>query len=274
MKKNQPFSTRITRSGHGEKALARLMEKRSRARSPAAPSRSEIAYQQLREAIQTGLIGPNIHLSEVDLAAWLKMSRTPVREAMRRLESEGLLLNQPFRGAVVMTLDETHIRELYAVRELLEVAAVGWCAVHADESNIRAIREVLEQESTCLRNPRALIDLNRRFHQEICSGAHNQFLAKTLGAIQGSFALLGKSNLLSEDRARASHREHRAILDAIEKRDRKRAEVAARTHIQTSLQQRLKQYAKTGTTGRRGVEKLKISDTNETISGLANIQPK
>lgn len=274
MKKNQPSSPRTTRSGHGEKALVRLMEKRSRGRAPGAPSRSEIAYQQLRQAIQVGLIEPNIHLSEVDLAAWLKMSRTPVREAMRRLESEGLLLNQPFRGAVVMTLDETHIHELYAVRELLEVAAVGWCALHADESNIRAIREVLEQEGNWLRNPRALIDLNRRFHQEICNGAHNQFLVKTLGAIQSSFALLGKSNLLSEERARASHREHLAILNAIEKRDRKRAEEAARAHIQTSLQQRLKQYAKIAATGGRSSQKLKITDTNEFASSLADMGPE
>lgn len=247
------------------------MEKRSRARSPGAPSRSEVAYRQLRQAIQVGLIEPNIHLSEADLAAWLKMSRTPVREAMRRLESEGLLLNQPFRGAVVMTLDETHIRELYAVRELLEVAAAGWCAVHADESDIRAIRGVLQQENTCLRNPRALIDLNRRFHQDICNGAHNQFLAKALGAIQSSFALLGKSNLLSEERARASHREHLVILDAIEKRDRKRAEETARAHIQTSLEQRLKQYAKTAAAGGRDSQKLKITDTDEIAPSLVNM---
>lgn len=193
-----------------------------------------------------GLIEPDVHLSELDLASWLKMSRTPVREAMRRLESEGLLLNQPFRGAVVMRLDEHHIRELYAVRELLEVAAAGWCADHADPSNVRAITDIVEEESRCLDDPRALIELNRRFHHEICEGAHNPFLAKTLRAIQDSFALLGKSNLLSGDRARSAHREHRAILDAIGKRDRKRAEEAARMHVQMSLKQRLRQYAVKG----------------------------
>lgn len=252
---------RGSRSDESDKALVRLMEKRSKRRSPDSPSRSEVAYQQIRQAIQVGLIEPNIHLSEVDLAEWLNMSRTPVREAMRRLESEGLVVNQPFRGAVVRTLDESHIRELYAVRELLEVAAVGWCALHANHANIRAIRDVLEEEARSLEEPRALIDLNRRFHHEICKGAHNQFLVKTLGAIQSSFALLGKSNLLREDRARAAHREHRAILDAIEKRDREKAEEVARTHVQMSLKQRLKEYAKTdagaGSAGRRRGEREK-----------------
>lgn len=244
MKKTRRYAVRATRTGQSEKALVRLLGKRSKAESPDSPSRSEVAYQQLRRAIQGGIFEANIRLTEVDLAAWLKMSRTPVREAMRRLESEGLLLNQPFRGAVVMTLDKSQIRELYAVRELLEVTAVGWCAVHAEASNIRAMKEILEKESTCLRDPWALIDLNRRFHQEVCNGAHNHFLLRTLATIQSSIALLGKSNLLSEERARASHEEHCAIFNAIEKRARKRAERAARIHVRISLKQRLEQYAK------------------------------
>jgi len=235
-----PVKRRIAAASPSDKALARLVGRGGKGRSHAAPSLSERAYQALRRAIQEGILETNTHLTEVDLAAWLQMSRTPVREAMRRLESEGVLLNQPFRGAVVVTLEESDVRELFAVRELLEVAAARWCAVNARDAEIRAMKELIEAESGQLQDPRALIDLNRRLHQEICNGAHNQFLRKALSSVQSSFMLLGKSNLLSADRARASHREHRAILDAIEKRDLRGAEQAAKAHVQTSLHTRLK----------------------------------
>jgi DNA-binding GntR family transcriptional regulator len=240
MTKVRPGSRQITPLSESEKALARLVQKRTAAATPDAPPLSETAYQRILRAIQEGTIECNTHLTEADLATWLQMSRTPVREAMRRLGSDGLLLNQPFRGAVVMTLSGEDVKELYAVRALLEVAAAGWCAQNANDAEMRAMREIIEMESRCLRDPRALIDLNRKFHREICSGAHKHFLRRTLASIQGAFALLGKSNLLSEERARASHREHHAILAAIEKRDRKGAERAAQIHVQNSLKQRLK----------------------------------
>ncbi len=231
--------------------LAGLVAKRAKLESPDLPSLSEVAYRQLRRAIQGGMIESNVRLTETDLAEWLKMSRTPVREAMRRLQSEGLLLNQPFRGATVVGLDEHHLRDLYAVRELLEVAAVVWCASHANQDDINALEEILAKESTALQDAWTLIDLNQRFHQTICRGAHNEFLLRALSAIQSSFALLGKSNLLSEERARESHGEHLAILDAIRRQDSTAAERAARLHVQTSLSQRLKQYAAEQRTARR-----------------------
>ena len=127
------------------------------------------------------------------------------------------------------------------VRELLEVAAAGWCAVNASDAEIRAMREMIEIESRQLDDASTLIDINRRLHQEICNGAHNGFLRKALATVQSSFALLGKSNLLSRQRAEASHQQHLAILAAIEQRDRVGAEQAARMHVQTSLAERLRE---------------------------------
>jgi DNA-binding GntR family transcriptional regulator len=230
-------------AGGSRQGLARLRERGGKAALHATPSLSEKAYQALRRALQEGVLEPNTHLTEVDLAAWLQMSRTPVREAMRRLESEGVLRNEPFRGATVVTLDEKDVRELFAVRELLEVAAAGWCAVQAGDAEIATLRAIVEAEAAQMDDPRALFDLNRQLHQEICNGAHNAFLSKALAAVQSSFTLLGKSNLLDKERARASHREHLALLAAIGNRDRAGAESAARAHVQTSLRQRLKRLA-------------------------------
>ncbi|HEX2831068.1 MAG TPA: GntR family transcriptional regulator [Burkholderiales bacterium] len=222
-------------------ALARITGRRDKAPSPASQPLGERAYRALREAIHEGTIEPDTHLTEVDVAAWLQMSRTPVREAMRRLESEGVLRNQPFRGAVVVAIDERQLRELYAVRELLEVAAAGWCAANATEAQLDALREITAAESKATRDPRALSKLNRRFHDEICQGARNEFLLKALATVHTSFALLGKSNLLTAGRARVSIAEHRELLAAIEKRDTEAAEAAARKHVRRSLEQRLKE---------------------------------
>jgi DNA-binding GntR family transcriptional regulator len=227
-----------------ELAFARLKRRARSAPSPAGPSLSERAYQALRTAIQQGEIEPNTRLTEVDLAQWLQMSRTPVREAMRRLESEGVLANEPFRGATVVALGESDLNELYAVRELLEVAAAGWCAVNATDAELAAMREILAREERAADDPAHLYELNRELHRAICNGAHNTFLLKSLATVQGSFTRLGKSNLIDAARAKASMAEHRKLVAAIANRDRKAAEAAARAHVRTSLAQRLKALKK------------------------------
>lgn len=208
-----------------------------------ARSLGAVAAQEIRRAIQEGRIPTGTHLTETDVAGWLGMSRTPIREAMRRLESEGLLLNQPFRGAMVMRLDVEDIRQLFAVRELLESAAAGWCAEHATVAEIEAMRELLEQEARELADPRALMALNRRFHDAVLDAARNHFLRKATVGVQASFPLLGDSNLLDEPRAREAHAQHRKILEAVVRRDRAGAEAAARVHVRASRDYRLARVA-------------------------------
>ncbi len=202
-------------------------------------SLAEVACDEIRHAIREGRVPTGAHLTENELAGWLGMSRTPVREAMRRLESEGLLLNQPFRGALVMRLDVEDMQQMFAVRELLEPAAVVACALRATESEIAALREVLRREAAVLGNPAALIPLNRQFHDLILEAARNQFLKKAIAAVYSLIPLLGDSNLLDEPHARAAHLQHLAILEAIEARDGARAESLARSHVSHSLECRL-----------------------------------
>ncbi len=219
-------------------ALARLTSRQSPATADAR-SLGEVAALEIRRAIQEGRLATGTHLTETDIAEWLGMSRTPVREAMRKLESEGLLLNQPFRGAMVMRLDAEDIRQLFAVRELLESAAAGWCAQNATAAEIEVMRDLSRQEAEALADPRALMGLNRRFHDAILDAAHNHFLRKAAIGVQASFPLLGNSNLLDKPRARAAHAQHLTILEAIEARDVTRAEAAAREHVRHSLEYRL-----------------------------------
>jgi DNA-binding GntR family transcriptional regulator len=226
------------RAAPDEGALERIAARRMPAASDGR-SLAEVACDEIRRAIREGRVPTGAHLTEMELAGWLGMSRTPVREAMRRLESEGLLLNQPFRGALVMRLDVEDMQQMFAVRELLEPAAAAACALRATESEIAALREVLSREAGVLGKPAALITLNRQFHDLILEAARNQFLKKAIAAVYSLIPLLGDSNLLDEPHARAAHLQHLAILEAIEARDAARAELLARSHVSHSLKCRL-----------------------------------
>jgi DNA-binding GntR family transcriptional regulator len=227
-----------SRAAPDEGALQRIAARRMPSAGDGR-SLAEVACDEIRRAIREGRVPTGAHLTENELAGWLGMSRTPVREAMRRLESEGLLLNQPFRGALVMRLDAEDMQQMFAVRELLEPAAAAGCALLATDSEIVVLREVLRQEAEVLGNPAALITLNRQFHDLILEAARNQFLKKAIAAVYSLIPLLGDSNLLDEPHARAAHLQHLAILDAIEARDAARAELLARSHVSHSLKCRL-----------------------------------
>lgn len=235
-------SKRPARSSPDDSALQRIAA-RSVPAGGNARSLAEVACDEIRRAIREGRVATGAHLTEVDLAAWLGMSRTPIREAMRRLQSEGLLLNQPFRGALVMRLDADDMRQMFAVRELLEPAAAAACAVNAGPADIAALKAILDEEAVKLDNPAALIPLNRQFHDIILESARNQFLSKAIAGVYSLIPLLGDSNLLNGRHAREAHAQHLEIVDAIERRDAARAEVVAREHVRASLQTRLARIA-------------------------------
>jgi DNA-binding GntR family transcriptional regulator len=235
-------SKRPARNAPEEAPLQRIAVRRIAAAGDAR-SLAEVACDEIRKGIREGRIATGEHLTEVDLAAWLGMSRTPIREAMRRLQSEGLLLNQPFRGALVMRLDADDMRQMFAVRELLEPAAAAACALNAGPLEIAALKAILDQEAVQLDNPAALIPLNRQFHDIILESARNQFLSKAIAGVYSLIPLLGDSNLLNGPHAREAHVEHRDIIDAIEHHDASRAEAVAREHVRQSLKTRLARIA-------------------------------
>ncbi len=231
-------SKRAARNVPDDSALQRIAARRVPVGGDAR-SLAEVACDEIRRAIREGRVATGAHLTEVDLASWLGMSRTPIREAMRRLQSEGLLLNQPFRGALVMRLDADDMRQMFAVRELLEPAAAAACAANAGPAEIAALRAILEQEAALLNDPAALIPLNRQFHDIILESARNQFLSKAIAGVYSLIPLLGDSNLLNGPHAREAHAQHQAIVDAIERHDAARAEAVAREHVRHSLKTRL-----------------------------------
>lgn len=205
-----------------------------------APARDlgEAAYARIRAALREGSLAPGERLTELDLAARFGVSRTPVRQAIARLEAEGLLTHEPRRGLTVTRPDHQQVVELYVMREVLEAAAARLAAQHASETEIAAMVEVLDREPDAFGDARALMTVNMRLHGLLYLAAHNRYLLRSLEQIEATMSLL--PTLLSwGGRAAAAHEEHRAIISAIVARDGDAAEEAARRHARAAQKHRL-----------------------------------
>lgn len=207
--------------------------------APRHGARSEHVYQRLRDAIQQGEIKSGDRVMEIQVADWLNVSRTPVRDAIRRLEAEGILEHEPRNGLVVARLDRQAVLELYVMREMLEGTAARLCARHASEMEIQDLADLVERERQLGEDYEALARHNRRFHEAIRRGAHNRYLQKSLAAVD-ELGLLGSPLMLLPHRARAAATEHARLVDAIQRRDAEAAEEAARQHVRAAQRERLK----------------------------------
>lgn len=204
-----------------------------------ALSRAEQAYWRLREAIHAGELKPGDRLLEEKLARMLGFSRTPVHEALARLESEGLAMKDPSRGMVVIELDASMIAELYAVRETLEGTAAALAARHASEGEILALKQIADRDRSLSQDPKRLASNNRLFHEALYRSAHNRYLLKTLKALYESMALVRTSLAYSAQRIRLTIEQHQAMVAAIERQDSRSAEEIARTHVRDAGKARL-----------------------------------
>lgn len=202
---------------------------------------SERAFRSLLDAIQKGELKPGARMREVDLAGSLGISRTPVREALGRLISEGLVVNDKVRGMIVAELDHGEVNELYAMREVLEGTAARFAAQHASEVEISILLELVERDRQLTsEQPADLVANNRLFHDTLYRAAHNRYLVKTLNTLRETMALLGQTTLMQIGRSEKAIDEHAAIVRAIQNRDPEAADNAAREHIRAAHRTRLK----------------------------------
>jgi len=183
---------------------------------------------------------PGERVMEIEVAEWLNVSRTPVRDAIRRLEAEGMLAHEPRNGLVVAKLDRQAVMELYVMREVLEGTAARLCARHASDMEVLELDQLIRHEREMQGNYEALARHNRRFHEAVHRGAHNRYLEKSLYAVTDSMGLLGKSQMLMPHRARTALAEHTELAKAIRNRDPDTAEQAARRHVRAAQAERLK----------------------------------
>ncbi|WP_144639867.1 GntR family transcriptional regulator [Bordetella genomosp. 13] len=199
-----------------------------------ANSQAFAAYNEIKRRILGGDFAPGARLRETEVAELLTLGRTPVREALKRIQDEGLLRQEPGRGLVVAEMDQQEVGELYAMRESLESTAASLAAQHASEA------EILNMEAILMEGDNDPVAQNLRFHEAIYSAAHNRYLMRLLRTLTDTTYLLGRSTLASPVRAEAALREHSAIVAAIRARDPEAAAAAARHHIHQALMERLK----------------------------------
>lgn len=218
---------------------ARVPHARAKSRPAASnkdgASRAELAYTNLRAAIHGGRFGPGERIREADIAQWLGVSRTPVRDALKRLESDGILASAPRRGLVVAQLDQQQVSELYTVRDVLEGLAGRLAAEHATTAEIAAMRDLLERQARARADDLSgLVRLNQLFHEVVSRAARNQYLIGVLDSFQSSLALLPGTTYAATGRPASALKEHTEIVDAIEHRDAERAERLSREHMRAA----------------------------------------
>ena len=199
------------------------------------------AYHYIIQSLEDGSMPPGTRLRETELAADIGLSRTPIREALNQLMSEGLVVNDPKRGLIITELDQNMVGELYEMRRVLESTAAALAARHATDVEIAVLRQIIERDQD-LNDPTALAQNNRLFHQTLYQCAHNRYLLKTLHVLQNAMLLLGKSTLAESGRPSVAREEHAQIIDALEQRDPDRAQEVASRHISEAYKVRLSRF--------------------------------
>lgn len=198
------------------------------------------AYTLIVEAIEAGTYKPGDRLVESELAERLGVSRTPVREALQRLETQSML-SRDGRSLIVATLDHNQLAELYAVRTELEGLAARLAARHATDEEIRVLASMVADDRALLGgDPRALSRANKRFHRQIHLASHNRYLVQQLDLVHRSMALMANTSFAAEGRDEVALDEHAEIVSAIAAHDGEASYQALRAHISRAFETRLR----------------------------------
>lgn len=204
-----------------------------------AASQGNAAYQRLLDEIREGRLMPGERLRETELAERLGVSRTPVREAIRQLEADGLVAHVPRIGASVRKLDYAEVMELYEMRAVLEGTAARLAARAASKVELQELAALNEQLADAGTGPKAS-RLNQIFHATLLDAAKNRFLSRSMLSLQRALMILGPSQLYDSARAVEAVEEHRHLLDALLARDGAAAETAMRAHIEAAQRMRIR----------------------------------
>ncbi len=204
-------------------------------------SQGESAYQQILDAIRGGVLQPGTRLIETELARQFGVSRTPIREAIRLLEADGLVVHLPRLGATVRSLDYAEVMELYEMRAVMESTAARLAARAASDVEISELAALNAEMAQAGEDDGLVYVLNRQFHLTLLDAAKNRFLTKAMATLQKTLLILGPSTLVERARAKEAVAEHEAVLDALRRRDGQAAEDIMRAHIEAAHRRRMRQ---------------------------------
>lgn len=209
----------------------------------AQKSSGELAYDALIESIRSGVFQPGDRLREEDVGDRLNLSRTPVREALRRLEADGIIEHRPRLGAVVRRLNHAETVELYEMRVVLERTAAEMAAKHGTEAEFDTLDSLNIAIAGERLDPARAAALNQQFHRGLYLACRNRFLLLSARALNNSLMLLGPTTFTDPDRIDTVVAQHEDIIAGLRSGDPEAAGAAAEVHLETSLRHRLKALA-------------------------------
>lgn len=196
----------------------------------------EAVYEAIREAIIKNQFKPGERLMETELADEMAVSRTPVREAVRKLETEGYVAVIPRKGTYVATLSIQDVNDVFEIRAALEALAAYNAAVRATDEDIQALRQIMETESSLWESSdlQKTIEIDVQFHCQLYRASKNKRIENLVNDLREQTYRLRSSTLATPGRLKFALEEHRKILAAIEARNPKAARNAAFEHIEQS----------------------------------------
>ncbi|MDI9500680.1 MAG: GntR family transcriptional regulator [Acetivibrionales bacterium] len=193
-------------------------------------------YNRIRNDILNGVYEPGESLVELKLSEELGVSRTPVREALRQLELEGLVQSVPNKGATVRGVTEQDIQDIYTIRMLIEGLAARWAAEKITPEELEELKEAVDLEEfyTTKSNYGNLLRFDTRFHDIIFKASKSKPLMYTLSTFHRYVQKARRVSMSSPERAAEVLQEHKAILQAIIDRDADRAEKLMTEHVRNA----------------------------------------
>lgn len=207
-------------------------------------SLSDLVFERLRQSILDGDFKPGQRLVERTLAGELGTSRTPVREALRKLELEGLVTRHSRQGIVVSTMSIKDMMDLFTIRSVLEGLAAQLAATHINPIGVRRLQRLLAQMEECVM--KGEMDkhdgLHTKFHEALYKAASSPHLYQMLSTLREHITRMTKVGYAVSGRLKEATEEHRKIIEAVLGRKAPEAEYLAKQHIENSKQAFIKAF--------------------------------
>ncbi len=201
-------------------------------------------YQEIQSDILSGNLEAGSKLTEANICKRYNVSRTPVREAFRQLEADGLIENIPNRGAFVTGLSKRDISDLFDLRSLFEVQAIEWAIKRMTDEDIDALRETVEfMEFYTLKNDvEKVLSFNSEFHNILYAGTYDRMLQKTLYTYQTYIKYSAPAKSYTGEYLTTILDEHKAIFKAVENRNVAAGRKSMQYHMDQSKLRRMAKF--------------------------------
>lgn len=195
-------------------------------------------FHTIRENILSGKYAPNEELKEKTIGEELGVSRTPVREALRQLELEGLVSIIPNKGAYVVGISQKDMQDIYEIRCRLEGLCARWAATNITKEQLDELEEIVFRAEFHAKkgNSEQLVELDNQFHETLYKAANSKELQRVLSDFHHYLQRVRKITLTDEKRAMESNMEHMMIVEALKEHDADKAERLATQHISSTAQ--------------------------------------